>query len=559
MKDWHSATVHAGPYSWTATPTDDHDGDPKGLTSVNVQLARRDGQHPWMEQAEPMVCTFAVALDEPPVTSVPQLVKGSIVTAQVWRMAPGMQWESASVVQTLAPIWPGGAAGVGVEGTDDFSYYRMPPLALFYGRVTDLSVSWHSSGKLLLTVTAVDLTADLAQRQVGEQAWPAEPVGSRIERIMREADQPRLLTGNAPTFYEGVCVARAAGSIDALSILFETLIDASGFATYPGGQANLLGINSAWGAWRPTVGEDATEAGEYDWRTVDELATPADQTYGVTSVLQRAALMRTDDRMLPGVFENGPNGVRLVGALDVGVMPYAAGALHYVFDSAKVRDAGTWQAADAQPVDWIQQQFGEAGVGGYSSWYTRHPGATVPIIYARDSQLDTIAAVNAVGSALLPISSEYGWRVDRLQLVDLEPTDPVLPWLAGSWWHLYLQDELWRRPLVVTGIEPGRNPNGASIFAGVVVGAELDLRGSEWTYAVDVRAAVPAPLPQVSIYAGPLGEEIYLSYGNLATSATWGALTADDFDPTVTGDQLRIARRPLDAPFPYPDPEPPPA
>jgi hypothetical protein len=59
---------------------------------------------------------------------------------------------------------------------------------VFAGRITDVTAGWDASiGCVLCNVTAVDFTADLANRYVGDVPWPAQTVTARFGRIMTAA------------------------------------------------------------------------------------------------------------------------------------------------------------------------------------------------------------------------------------------------------------------------------------------------------------------------------------------------------------------------------------
>ena len=59
---------------------------------------------------------------------------------------------------------------------------------MFAGRITDLDAGWDdATGGVICSVTASDFTADLAQRDVGAEPWPAEPLATRFARILTAA------------------------------------------------------------------------------------------------------------------------------------------------------------------------------------------------------------------------------------------------------------------------------------------------------------------------------------------------------------------------------------
>jgi hypothetical protein len=59
-----------------------------------------------------------------------------------------------------------------------------PPVIVFSGRITDLEIEWDDGGGGVCEVIAADLLADLANRFVGAEPWPAETLQARASRIM---------------------------------------------------------------------------------------------------------------------------------------------------------------------------------------------------------------------------------------------------------------------------------------------------------------------------------------------------------------------------------------
>ena len=64
-------------------------------------------------------------------------------------------------------------------------------VTVFSGRVTDLAAGWDTStGAVVASVIAADFTADLAQRDVGAEPWPAELLPQRFAHVMAGALPP---------------------------------------------------------------------------------------------------------------------------------------------------------------------------------------------------------------------------------------------------------------------------------------------------------------------------------------------------------------------------------
>jgi hypothetical protein len=78
---------------------------------------------------------------------------------------------------------------------------------LFRGRVTDLDASWDvGAGVTVVEVTAADLLADLANRSVGAEPWPAETLTARWARIGAALSVP--VTSSIPAAAGAVTVTR---------------------------------------------------------------------------------------------------------------------------------------------------------------------------------------------------------------------------------------------------------------------------------------------------------------------------------------------------------------
>jgi hypothetical protein len=99
-----------------------------------------------------------------------------------WSGLPGHTWEQLSTivisgVQLLAP-----AAGAAQSAL------------VFSGRITDVIASWDGGPDTGLQVIAQDWLAELANRFVGDTPWPAEPLGTRADRVVALSGQPVTLT-----------------------------------------------------------------------------------------------------------------------------------------------------------------------------------------------------------------------------------------------------------------------------------------------------------------------------------------------------------------------------
>ena len=70
---------------------------------------------------------------------------------------------------------------------------------VFSGRITDISASWdEGAGAPIAQITAAGFTADLDNRNVGDEPWPVESVGARANRILTESGLPISIDIDSP-------------------------------------------------------------------------------------------------------------------------------------------------------------------------------------------------------------------------------------------------------------------------------------------------------------------------------------------------------------------------
>jgi len=132
--------------------------------------------------------------------------------ALTWQQLPAaLSWAdlAATIVDDLLLLAP--AAGAALAGE------------VFTGRVTDLVAQWDpAAAATLVKVTAQDDTAELANRYVGAQPWPAEALAARFDRILTAAGQPLARTvapsvAAVPVTYRDVDNQPAAGLLAELA------------------------------------------------------------------------------------------------------------------------------------------------------------------------------------------------------------------------------------------------------------------------------------------------------------------------------------------------------
>jgi hypothetical protein len=104
---------------------------------------------------------------------------------------PALTWDAVDPALTWAQLAETGVDDLVVlapaAGADRLA-------VVFGGRITDLSAQHTDDDRTLVAITAQDHTAELANRDVGDQPWPAEPLGARAQRIVTLAGQSTALT-----------------------------------------------------------------------------------------------------------------------------------------------------------------------------------------------------------------------------------------------------------------------------------------------------------------------------------------------------------------------------
>jgi hypothetical protein len=132
--------------------------------------------------------------------------------ALTWNeVPPALAWDdlAATYVDDLVLLAP--AAGAGRSGE------------VFTGRITDLEAEWDSNaGGTIVTVTAQDDTAELANRYVGAEPWAAESLGTRFGRVLAAAGQQMKYTVDPvpaalPVTYRDVDNQAATGLLQELA------------------------------------------------------------------------------------------------------------------------------------------------------------------------------------------------------------------------------------------------------------------------------------------------------------------------------------------------------
>ena len=164
------------------------------------------GRGAWHHYTAPVV---------PPESGLWMALAVNVSAGQSWDATPG-SWDAQTATWAeLGTAWVDDlevlAPAAGVDRT----------VLVFSGRVTDLVDAWPDSSPWpVVTVTAADFTAELANRDVGDVPWLVETMAQRVARIIALAD-PGLPVTIAPTVSAIPVSWRDVDSQPATSLLSE--------------------------------------------------------------------------------------------------------------------------------------------------------------------------------------------------------------------------------------------------------------------------------------------------------------------------------------------------
>ena len=222
----NSATITSTPPSTVSfdtgvVPPAPPSSDPSAWDDIPVVLAGTEWtQSAWLYPSIGGQLTIQDAFYPSP-TAVPEASRYGPRVPVVWD--PANPWQAAEITYTADYINDGTWLGLGITvdlaewsdiktipdvawsdapGTwaewgqwfvDDIA--AIPPAAtgtgrrdvlVFSGRITDMSAGWDDGpGTVVVSVTAADFTADLAQRDVAADPWPAEKLSMRFQHVLQ--------------------------------------------------------------------------------------------------------------------------------------------------------------------------------------------------------------------------------------------------------------------------------------------------------------------------------------------------------------------------------------
>ena len=222
------------------------------------------------------------------------------------RPGPGITWQDVAAVYVddvtvLAP-----AAGTTHE------------VLVFSGRITNVAAAWDDTIRgPAVNVTAADFTADLANRDVGDEPWPVEAMGERFNRIIALSEYPVTADidpsiADVPVSWQDVDNQPTTGLLQALAqsvdgVMWPAVHQTTGAylkVEDPSGRASLYRLEMVDGLVVVVqVGEGGTVLS-----ACDVLRDPVEFTQDVSDITTRAAVswleQITDDQGLPGTAEH---------------------------------------------------------------------------------------------------------------------------------------------------------------------------------------------------------------------------------------------------------------
>jgi hypothetical protein len=348
-------------------------------------------------------------------------------------------------------------------------------VVVFDGRVSDMTASWDDgAGAVLLDAAAVDLTADLGNRDIADVPWAAEPMGDRFRRILGLSGAPVTATIGA--------------ALEPLTVSWMDVDRQQAMGLLQDLAQSVDGV--CWPAVHATTGQ-------YLW--VEDPATRA-----ALFVLHKGA---------DGVIRVVPT-TQVTGAVHLSACDILRDPVEWVQDSADV----VTRAA----VQWLDQTLDDKG---YPAPTQRTVTTVDPVLEAslgtRRLSVSTILVAEAdallVADKLLGRLRSSTWRVNGLTWNTATQDNLDATYVTKA---LALLDGTTRigRPLVLEDL-PDWTPTGRDELPLYVEGGAYDYTAGAWTLALTVSSG--------------LAQGQSVTWDQLPPDWAW-----DQFDPAITWDDL---------------------
>jgi hypothetical protein len=358
----------------------------------------------------------------------------------------------------------------------------------FYGRIAQMSARPHDLG-VLITLSCIDYTADLAQLQVGGTAYPIEMAYDRVKRPWDELGLPRPARLPAAWILttSPLVAARAAGYTDLYSLQVETL-DSWSFEAWKDEDFNALpvvGSPAHTVSYRPYLIQNIT-AGLLDPTTPYSIRVGRPWTRRVMYAPPlRVTNLAGTRRVTAAAADSSPStGAPILdaGKVEFGItMAQTKGDqlpnVTIAVDAQGNRYTWDWRATNPSWATGGTQQF---GAGGYKLDPVLNPQGP-PILQEVDSILDV---TDAATPALSPAGIAQAFRVPFAP-------DTRAAWAVGTMSYQAWADGVWRRPeltelLTVARGATGKLPNNREWISGHVVATTLRIAKGRPTIDIDV-------------------------------------------------------------------------
>jgi hypothetical protein len=413
------------------------------------------------------------ALVEPPAAVWIGVAVDLYPTGPTWdAVPPTLTWDAVPAAATWASL-----AQLGVD-----DLVVLAPAAgadrlavVFGGRITDLEAAYDlDADATLVQVTAQDHTAELANRDVGDEPWPTETLGARAARIVALAGQDTDLT---------VDPGPAAVTVSLTDVDRKTAMD--------------------------LLDELATTVDGVLWSAV-HLATG--QYLHLEDTTTRPALMVL-------AFNPGTGLVEIVtaaavpGALTLSACDVLLDPVRWVQDVADV--------SSRVAVRWLEQTTDGTKPVTAEHTYTQDDPALIDALGVRRIGVSTVLTTQPDAAALagrvLARTGDHGWRIGGLTwstgLDALAPADVDRAFtLLDGTTRLGV-------PITLTDL-PDWSPSGESQVALFLEGGTYRFTGGHWSLELTVSRAVAQGAST-------------LTWDDLDPAWTWAQM-----DPTMTWDDL---------------------
>lgn len=356
-----------------------------------------------------------------------------------------------------------------------------------HGRVSNIDAKPHQLG-MLVTVSWVDYTVDLAEAIVGTTDWPAETYDLRVARVRDELGLP--------------LGAFAGGLLDPATLVAMGLPVTTGLAARPASPIKardyLAGLFDSIAFTQPAgvPGADPTVGN----RTLFYTDLPFHPASAVAPTVDKFKTTTVANRWFDQAGDR-PALLQLLAGGKVGIVidPTPSNDRARVIDACHVEFSARYTLSKDGRVDTyvVSGPFTD----GTTQRTTREPDA-VPVVGAIDTELTDPRGAENLGRVNLVGHDSDSWVADTFTFwADLDPRrllDPV-PLLQNSADTIALAPQA---IAVVNGVQAHQSPTGDTWYAGSITGVDFTLAGGRYSVQITMRRYLPKPAPVLPVTAG---------------------------------------------------------